>query len=285
MLILILDAKTALQGAREGLTLCLKTVIPSLFPFFVLSILLTSSLLGSSIPLLRPLGWLCGLPKGAESLLIPAFLGGYPVGAQSVAEACRSGQLSKAQTQRLLAFCNNAGPSFILGVVGLGCFQSLRVGAILYTIHALSAGLVGMLLRGSCRSRPGGFHPQPPPEKILPAFIRSVQESAAAMLRVCGFVVFALVAQTLLTDLTGLAHPAFLGFIELTVGVTRLGSGKRDFVWAAAMLGWGGLSVHGQTAAVLSGTELKMGRYFLGKALQAVLSAALAYVIGNGIAR
>ena len=85
--------------------------------------------------------------------------------------------------------------------------------------------------------------------------------------------------------MAGLAHPAFLGFIELTVGVTRLGSGKRDFVWAAAMLGWGGLSVHGQTAAVLSGTELKMGRYFLGKALQAVLSAALAYVIGNGIAR
>ena len=87
LLVLILDAKTALQGARQGVELCLKTVIPSLFPFFVLSILLTSSLLGSRIPLLRPLGRLCGVPKGAESLLIPAFLGGYPVGAQSVPEA------------------------------------------------------------------------------------------------------------------------------------------------------------------------------------------------------
>ena len=58
----------------------------------------------------------------------------------------RTGRIEKDEAEHLLSFCNNAGPSFILGVVGLGCFQSLRVGAILYTIHALSAGLVGMLL-------------------------------------------------------------------------------------------------------------------------------------------
>ena len=62
------------QGARQGVSLCAELILPSLFPFFVLSILLTSSLLGSRIPLLRPLGRLCGVPKGAESLLIPAFL-------------------------------------------------------------------------------------------------------------------------------------------------------------------------------------------------------------------
>ena len=59
----------------------------------------------------------------------------------------------------------------------------------------------------------------------------------------------------------------------------RLGSGRADFVWAAALLGWGGLSVHGQTAAVLADTNLKMGRYFLGKLLQAALSALLAYLL------
>ncbi len=80
MLALILDGRTAIEGARQGIELCLRTVIPSLFPFFVLSILLTSSLLGSSLIVLRPLGRLFGMPEGAESLLIPAFLGGYPVG-------------------------------------------------------------------------------------------------------------------------------------------------------------------------------------------------------------
>ena len=33
MIVLILDSKTALSGCREGVTLCLNVVIPSLFPF------------------------------------------------------------------------------------------------------------------------------------------------------------------------------------------------------------------------------------------------------------
>ena len=37
MLILILDGRCALYGAAEGLELCIRTVIPSLFPFFFFS--------------------------------------------------------------------------------------------------------------------------------------------------------------------------------------------------------------------------------------------------------
>ena len=45
---------------------------------------------------------------------------------------------------------------------------------------------------------------------------------------------------------------------------------------AAALLGWGGLSVHCQTAAVLRGAGLSLRPYLCGKALQAALSAAAA---------
>ena len=48
---------------------------------------------------------------------------------------------------------------------------------------------------------------------------------------------------------------------------------------AAALLGWGGVSVHCQTAAVLEETELSLGRYLLAKALQAVVSALLALAV------
>ncbi|MFR6394805.1 MAG: hypothetical protein ACLUNQ_06710 [Oscillospiraceae bacterium] len=85
------------------------------------------------------------------------------------------------------------------------------------------------------------------------------------MVRLCGFVVFFLVILALITDLTGLNHPVLLGLAELTTGVTALEGRPGDLVWAVALLGWGGLSVHGQTAAVLSDTDLGLGRYFLGK--------------------
>ena len=116
MAILILDGKTAITGAQDGIALCLQTVIPSLFPFILLSILLTNTLLGHAIPLLRPLGRLFHLPSGSESLLICAFLGGYPVGAQTVSSLFQNGQLPRSTADRMLTFCNNAGPAFLFGM-------------------------------------------------------------------------------------------------------------------------------------------------------------------------
>ena len=54
-------------------------------------------------------------------------------------------------------------------------------------------------------------------------------------------------------------------------------------VGGAALLGWGGLSVHCQTASVLDGTNVPLDRYFLGKALQSLLSALLAAALWHVI--
>ena len=45
MLVIILDTRTAILSAQSGLQLCIKTVIPSLYPFFILSGIINSSLL------------------------------------------------------------------------------------------------------------------------------------------------------------------------------------------------------------------------------------------------
>ena len=280
LVLLLVSSAAAAEAVRRGLALCVRSVIPALFPYFVVSGLFTSlGFAGGMGRRLAPVTErLFGVGGAGASALFLGFLGGYPVGGRTVGQLFRSGALSQPEAERLLAFCNNAGPSFILGVVGLGCFGSLRAGVILYLLHILSALLVGVLLKERDRPRVNFRLPLSPPEKFLPAFLRSVQESADAMLRLCAFVVFALVVQTLLAGLTGLRHPAALGFIELTGGVAQLGNGPGDFVWAAVLLGWGGLSVHGQTAAVLDGTGLKMTRYFVGKGLQAAISAVLAYL-------
>ena len=280
MVLLLVCSAAAAEAVRQGLLLCARSVVPALFPYFVVSGLFTS--LGFAESAGRRLApvteRLLGVGGAGASAFFLGLLGGYPVGGRTVGQLYRTGRIEKDEAEHLLSFCNNAGPSFILGVVGLGCFQSLRAGVLLYVIHALSAVLVGVLQKKKGRPRWSAPRPLSPPEKILPAFIRSVQDSAGTMVRICGFVVFALVVQALLAELTGITHPAALGFIELTGGVVRLGSGPSDFVWAAALLGWGGLSVHGQTASVLAGTGLNMGRYFCGKLLQAAFSAVLAYM-------
>ena len=276
MVLLLWRSAVAMEAVRRGLTLCARSVIPALFPYFVVSGLFISLGFADGVgrrlePLTRRL---FGVGGAGASAFFLGLLGGYPVGGRTVGQLYRAGRLSKDEAERLLAFCNNAGPSFILGVGGVGCFGSLRTGVYLYLIHAFSAVLVGVLFRkkapvlGQKVRYSATFEP-------VPAFVRAVGEAAEGMVRLCGFVVFFLVILALITDLTGLNHPVLLGMAELTTGVTALEGRPGDLVWAAALLGWGGLSVHGQTAAVLSDTDLGLGRYFLGKILQAIFSAGV----------
>ena len=141
IIVFIMDSRTAIMGATEGVDLCIRTVIPSLFPFLILSNLLTGSLMGMELRILRPIGRLFGLQQGAESLLIPGFLGGYPAGAHSISAAYKTGQLSKENAHKLLAYCNNAGPAFLFGIIG-PIFPSLRYSLALWSIHIFSALLV-----------------------------------------------------------------------------------------------------------------------------------------------
>ena len=145
MLLLIIYSKQAAEGAFAGIELCLRTVIPSLFPFFVVSAWINPILLSIRIPLLQGISHILGIPQGCEGLLLMGLIGGYPVGAQAIAEYYQRGCLSKEHALRLLGFCNNAGPAFIFGIGG-NLFPNLWIVWIVWAIHVLSAIITGFLL-------------------------------------------------------------------------------------------------------------------------------------------
>ncbi|MEG1918189.1 MAG: nucleoside recognition domain-containing protein, partial [Oscillospiraceae bacterium] len=275
------DAVKAAVG--DGLTLCLQSVIPSLFPFFVLSSLLISLGFAEAVGrrcegLMRPVFHVGG--AGASALIL-GLLGGYPVGAKTVAELYRDRLCTRTEAARLLAFCNNSSPAFVLGVLGTGIFHSRRAGLALWLIHVAAALVTGLLFR---RWREDGHdgntdapsrRPCPVRAVSLPeAFVRSVRAGLSAMGAVCAFVVC---FQVLLLPLRALPLPIgrpLLCLTELFHGATLLPDSPAGFLAAAGLLGWGGLSVHCQTLSLLS--DLSPKSYLLGKAAQGLLSLLFA---------
>ena len=84
-LALMLYPQPAMEAARSGLRLCYNVIIPSLFPFFVLSSLVVelglAGYLGRLLEgLMRPLFRVGGACASAVAL---GFIGGYPVGAKA----------------------------------------------------------------------------------------------------------------------------------------------------------------------------------------------------------
>lgn len=276
--LLLARSAEAAQAVRDGLALCAGSVIPALFPFLAVSGLLTALDAGAS-PALGPLARLLGCSRAGARAFLLGLTGSYPVGARTVAQLYRRGGISRREAGRLLLFSNNCGPAFILGVAGLGCFGSLRAGVLLWGVHILAALVIALALPRRAAEppeRPGSVPPRPP---LVPALIAAVRDAAGTMVYICGFVVFFLVLLRVMGRVTGLSHPVLSGAVELTQGILALPHTRRGFVWAAGLLGWGGLSVHGQSAAVLSGTDLPMGPYLAAKAAHAAVSVLLAWPV------
>ena len=219
-----------------------------------------------------------------SALTYSSALNGYPVGARTAAELVENGALSRDEGERLLAFCNNAGPGFLLGVCGAGVFSSSRAGAALYLIHVAAALCAGLLICHALPPAPHGTYPHKSAkaQRFSTAFPTAVQNALTGCLNVSAFVVFFTVLARLLLHFlpeafaSSLPCALLLGFLELTSGVLALPCSRAGFLSCAALLGWGGLSVHCQTLSVLAASPLSARYYLKGKALQALLSLLLA---------
>lgn len=277
-LILILDTKTALSGAAQGITICLQTLIPSLFPFLFLSVFLTSSLLGRSIRMLRPIGRLLRIPSGAESILLIGMLGGYPIGAQCVAQAVRSGSISRENGKRMLAFCSNAGPAFLFGI-GSRLFKEVWMCWTLWAIHIIAALLVGILTPG------GDTRPTTLTVKASPGASAGLRQALQIMATVCGWVVLfrvllAFCQRWFLWLLPIWSQLLISGLLELANGCCALAQIEDvtlRFMLCSVFLGFGGLCVTMQTFSVCDGIDSAW--YLPGKLLQTVFSILIASMV------
>lgn len=288
---LLLRPKLVSSAAFDALRLCATALLPSLFPFFVCTNLLIA--LNLSALSARVLGFVMprlfrAPPRGAAVFAL-GLVGGYPMGAQTAAQLYAQGALSREEAERLVCFCNNAGPAFILGVVGTGVFHSAACGAALYLIHALAAILCGVLLR------PAKFTPSSarPPQKtqthepFAVIFTRSVRAALDSALGLCAFVVvFGVLSRLLLAllpeSLPDWLRAAAVGMLELGNGAALLSQGEMPFALrfslAAFLLGFGGISVWAQTVSILAPLGLRAEGYLSARLLHGAISAVLASV-------
>ncbi len=272
--VLILDSKTALAGATDGIRLCIQTLIPSLFPFLIASTAMTASLAGRSVGIFRPLTKLLRIPAGAEALMAAGLLGGYPAGAQSLALAHKNGLISGSDAKRMLAFCSNAGPAFLFGI-GARLFPEVWICWLLWGIHMTSSWIVAFLTPGTACT----FLPQArAADARLPA---TLKKSVWTIALICGWVVLFRIllsfAQRWFLWLLPMEYQLlFTGLMELAngcCGLSALSNTGTKLALFAVFIGFGGLCVTLQTYSVAENIDKSL--YLPGKITQAAISFLL----------
>ena len=261
------------HSVRSALSLCKSVIIPSVFPFMIISDFLYSYLNFSSMDMLGDIFERCF--KINRAGLYPFVLGalcGFPLGVRCAAELYRESRITKDEAERLIGFCNNTGPAFLVSGVGLGLRGSIKDGLTLYFTMLISAVLVGILFsigHSLCNSSDASF------TAYSFSLTRSVKNAGIGTLNVCSYLTFFACIVGLLRNLIGenIVYLSILPFLEVgsacsilskTALLTRAGS----LCLSACAVGFSGLSVHLQALSFIADTDIGAKRYFLMKLTQ-----------------
>lgn len=289
VILLVKKAPNAIVYATDALNICFEMIVPSLFPFFICSGILIYS---GFCEILAKAFQFCMYPlfrisPAGSSAFILGIVSGYPLGAITAGELYANSYLSKAEAERLLAFCNNSGPLFILGSVGIAIYTNIRYGIALYIAHILAALTVGILFRFYGRNR----HSAPPTRMTSPdrsvgeIFDIALQNGIRNILTVCGAVLFFSVLSRLLIDilpLSGYASAIVSGLLEFVTGTVKI-SGltipiAQKLVLTSVIVGFAGISVHAQVMTVIAKYHLSLAPYIIGKALHGLIAGLYMFI-------
>ena len=137
LIFMIFHADLVTKGAASGLLLWYSSVVPALFPFMVLSSVLSAS--GGVQALMRPFPVIfrfAGLSADGWYVLLTGLLCGCPMGAKTCADLYAEGRISSGEAKFLFALCNHPSPMFLAGFVCPMFASQVPLSYFVFSIYA-----------------------------------------------------------------------------------------------------------------------------------------------------
>lgn len=252
--------------ACNGLNLWFQKMIPTLFPFMVLSgIMIRMNLTKTFVRLLRPvLSPIFRVNSNCLYVIVVGFLCGFPMGAHVTAQLYERQQITREEAGFLLSFCNNIGPVyflsfalptlgitgppflFLLGMYGLPICYGVFLRYTMYA-HKLRIGDSFLTPEGTV--------------SFLQALDESVMSSLTGITKLGGY----MIVFNLLNILPSLfiqnstMQNVFSCLLEITGGLQGLGNCLP--LTGLCLVSFGGLSCLAQTYGMIKDTDLSLGDY------------------------
>jgi sporulation integral membrane protein YlbJ len=301
--LIIAMPEAARKGVSSGLNICGAILIPSLFPFMVLSSFMIESgiteLIGRIFKL--PAKYLFGLSPEGSSVVLMALVGGYPIGARMSGQLYKSGKISKNEAKNIILFALNSGPAFAIGAVGTAILGSRNAGIMIYASTSLSMLLMGIYMNyyqlAGRKGKKLVENNQRKVEKLdnkttdsssnstakqenFTSLTKAVVNASSGMLSICAWVIFfsamTEVIKVLIKDTDALN--LFTYIAEVTAG-TNAASATGNAALIAFVVGFGGLCVHFQVLSEILSCGVKFSSFLISRLVHGTLAGIIAKVL------
>ncbi len=284
----LIFSSTTSDYAKNGIYLCLNTVIPSLFPIFVVNGLLISSKIADRISgfLRLPVSKLFGV---SENGVYPAIIGlicGAPSGSVALSSVIDGKSISREEATVIAIASSPMSFSFIYSTLGGKMLGSYKLGIILYVVCLLSSIISGRILSVILKPKSSCCLQQAftKNEFCRPSLSKAISDAVTGTLSICGTIIFFSAISGLICSVPSIPisiKSALTLFLEITSGAentTVQMQGIPAFLFLCAGVSWSGLSVICQCISSL-GKSISFTQFFCGKCLASLISLIIGFAI------
>lgn len=305
MIIIITNPKRYTAGTISGIKLFFFSVLPGLFPFMLLTKLLTE--LGVLFKMTRHLNKPAKFLFGTSGVSLYAFfmsiLSGYPIGAKIIDDLYQKKLINEADAKKMMVFCTTSGPIFVIGAVGTIMLKSFKIGIILYLSHILSCVVIAILLNLFKRkkdyvilaesvniSKKENIFSSCVIDTINSIFIVGAYITIFYLLteilesiKIFDFITFICspILKALKIDTTYFKGTLY-GILEVTRGCKELSmikNNKLSVALCSALISFSGISIIMQSMVFLKNTKIKTRNFIINKVAHSILSFIICYIL------
>ncbi len=305
MVIIVTNPKTFSDGTISGIKLFVFNVLPGLFPFMLITKIITElgfvfSVCGKFDKISYKLFGTRGISLYA---LFMSVVSGYPIGARIIADLYEKNLITEKEAKKMCVFCTTSGPIFVIGTVGSIMFNNFTFGIILYVSHISSSVLLGIIFNLFDKNKQSFSKNETKMQFLKSKNIigKSINQTIDSLFVVCAYItIFYLIAELFSTlkvfDCLVVAFsPIFkifnldqsfvkgfvYGIIEVTRGSKVLSaiSTKSALILTSGILSFSGLSIIFQSMAFLKQAKIKTHFFVFVKSVHMILSMLICFLL------
>lgn len=272
------------KGAFNGLKICSNLIIPSLFPFTVLSVFFQKSggLLWLGNSLNKVSQFLFKLQGIDFSVILLSLIGGYPIGGKIINDLYKSETISKEKAKKLLRFCINPSPAFLVLALGVNIFKNKNIGYIFLASNAIACLILNLLFKGNSKDKtkkPIGAKKEF--DCFSDSFVSSVFDGAKITFTICAFVVLFSSILEILKPLfkSPKAYALICPLLEISFGISEIKNSNLTLCFYSFLVAFGGFSTILQVKQIANNIRPSILEIVICRMFHGLLATFISFVL------
>lgn len=268
---ILINSHEVIDSVKSSSVMFITKVFPSLFPTMVVGNILTKQGFYKVIPnfIKKIFHKLFNFNDVMTGVFITAMITGSPSNAIYIDEYLNKNLITEKQAESLLCITHFINPLFVVGGVGIGIFNDVKIGFLLLSIlwinNFIKAYINRKNFKNSCKKNNTINQ-----ENFIKSLTDSIKCSISSLLMIFGIVTTFNIFVTLISNVfhfSILTNCIINGALEMTGGIIKLSNISINifikFLLSYLLLNFGGICIHMQTLSIINNKKIRYLKYLI----------------------